>query len=229
MAQPVMNFAIVEVGKPKLGEQRPSSVRADITLRLNVRPHIKAEWEGLRRHDVGFLITIAPPHGLYSTAGMSFPERYGIVNIRGCEIEGMLDAKGHVIEDRPDERPILPRGDDRTFRVWLDTNQYYTDTMEQKLDIYDSFNIFMRRNPKENNFKAVLDTIRTLMNTQCVVPDWLHDVFLGYGDPGAAHYAKLESQIPTQNFHDTFLSLEHLKSSFPGVEIKVCARKIVIY
>mgnify|MGYP002716447109 FL=1 len=46
----------------------------------------------------------------------------------------------------------------------------------------------MRRKPKENNFKAVLETIRELMNTECVVPDWLHDIILGYGDPGAAHY-----------------------------------------
>jgi len=49
----------------------------------------------------------------------------------------------------------------------------------------------MRRKPKENNFKAVLDTIRDLMNINCVVPDWLHDIILGYGDPGSAHYSRL--------------------------------------
>ena len=48
----------------------------------------------------------------------------------------------------------------------------------------------MRRKPKENNFKAVLETIRDLMNHECVVPDWLHDIILGYGDPGAAQYSK---------------------------------------
>ena len=48
----------------------------------------------------------------------------------------------------------------------------------------------MRRKPKENNFKAVLETIRDLMNTSCVVPDWLHDIILGYGGPDAAHYSK---------------------------------------
>lgn len=48
----------------------------------------------------------------------------------------------------------------------------------------------MRRKPKENNFKAVLETIRDLMNTECVVPDWLHDLILGYGDPDSAHYSK---------------------------------------
>lgn len=57
-------------------------------------------------------------------------------------------------------------------------------------DVYEGFNIIMRRKPKENNFKAVLETIRELMNTECVVPDWLHDIILGYGDPGAACYSR---------------------------------------
>ena len=32
---------------------------------------------------------------------------------------------------------------------------------------------------------------RDMMNTECVVPAWLHDIFLGYGDPGEAHYSKM--------------------------------------
>ena len=39
-------------------------------------------------------------------------------------------------------------------------------------------------------YQAVLETIRALMNAECVVPDWLHDTFLGYGDPAAAHYTR---------------------------------------
>lgn len=38
--------------------------------------------------------------------------------------------------------------------------------------------------------QAVLETIRALMNAECVVPDWLHDTFLGYGDPSAASYTR---------------------------------------
>lgn len=40
------------------------------------------------------------------------------------------------------------------------------------------------RKPKENNFKAVLESIRDLMNEDVIIPPWLHDIFLGYGDPG---------------------------------------------
>ena len=107
-------------------------------------------------------------------------------------MEGMLDSNGRVIEDGPEPRPNLP-GDTRTYRVWLDSNQYRLDmdsASHGAEDVYENFNIIMRRKPKENNFKAVLETIRELMNTECVVPDWLHDIILGYGDPGDAQYSK---------------------------------------
>ena len=46
--------------------------------------------------------------------------------IRGCEVEGMLDENGKVIEEGPEPKPKLS-GDFRTWRVWLDTNQYQLD------------------------------------------------------------------------------------------------------
>lgn len=30
------------------------------------------------------------------------------------------------------------------------------------------------------------------MNEDCVVPEWLHDILLGYGDPAAADYRNME-------------------------------------
>ena len=37
----------------------------------------------------------------------------------------------------------------------------------------------------------ILECIRDLMNADAPVPDWLHDVFLGYGDPAAAQGANM--------------------------------------
>jgi intron-binding protein aquarius len=51
----------------------------------------------------------------------------------------------------------------------------------------------------------VLESIRDLMNEDCIVPDWLHDILLGYGDPGAAQYANQEGTLQTVDFLDTFL------------------------
>ena len=219
MAQPISTFAVCEVAKPNVGEDKPSRVRADITVNLSVRREIKNEWEALRKHDVCLLMSVISPKELPNPQG-HFPNEWGIRYIRGCEVEGMLDENGRVIEEGPEPKPEL-KGETRTFRVWLDCNQYKIDMDNIKSnnggeDVYETFNILMRRKPKENNFKAVLETIRDLMNTKCVVPDWLLDIILGYGDPGAAHYSHRENALSTLDFNDTFLNFEHLKKSFPS-------------
>ncbi|KOB66412.1 Intron-binding protein aquarius, partial [Operophtera brumata] len=190
MAHPIKSFAVVEVAKPNIGEKAPSRVRADVSVTLSVRNEIKHEWESLRKHDVCFLVT-------------SMTDQAGIVYVRGCEVEGMLDASGRVIEEGPEPKPELD-GDTRTFRLLLDPNQYRHD-----LD------------RASKGTEAVLETIRELMNTECVVPEWLHDIVLGYGDPGQAHYTRMPNEIATLDFNDTFLDMEHLRNSFPGYEIKV--------
>ncbi|GAB6024502.1 hypothetical protein CHUAL_009656 [Chamberlinius hualienensis] len=224
MAQPINQFTIVEVAKPNIGEKQPSRVRADITVNLNVRSEIKSEWESLRKHDVCFLLTVRPkcPIGTQYRFNEPFIPQVGLTYIRGCEIEGMVDITGRVVEEGLEQKPNIP-GDKRTYRVFLDCNQYRID-MENVIekgqeDIYESFNIILRRKPKENNFKAVLETIRNLMNTNCVVPDWLQNIILGYEDPSAAHYDVMPNKIVTLDFYDTFLSWEHLKKSFPEHEI----------
>lgn len=147
----------------------------------------------------------------------------------------MLDPTGRLIDENPyssESRPHFTT-DFRTYRVLLDTNQYQIDLTSGSVgssssaapaeEIYESFNILVRRKPKANNFKAVLETIRDLMNTRCVVPEWLHDVILGYGDPRAAHYSKLSVNselFPAIDFYDTFLDLEHVQEAFPGFKIK---------
>lgn len=52
----------------------------------------------------------------------------------------------------------------------------------------------------------MLESIRDLMNEDCVLPPWLHDILLGYGDPGAAQHSALGGgHLQTVDFKDTFL------------------------
>lgn len=67
-------------------------------------------------------------------------------------------------------------------------------------DVYAGLNLLVRRKPKENNFKAILDCIRDLLNEDTAVPEWLHDIFLGYGDPAAALYSNMPNAVPTLDF-----------------------------
>ncbi|KAL3984757.1 AAA domain family protein [Acanthocheilonema viteae] len=225
MALPLIEFQIVEVGKPLIGEKSPSVVKADLTINLPRRTDIRAEWEGLRKHDVCFLICCRPKASVGTKYNITkpFKEQIDVTLVRGCEIEGMLDSEGKVIEEYAAyEKKTVLVGLTRKFRVWLDENQYRLDTEgeEDAIDnIYYSFNLLIRRDPKTNNFKAVLATIRQLLNTEFVVPDWLHDLILGYGEPNAAHYKSMNTAVPTVDFCDTFLSYKHLISSFPNTKI----------
>ena len=51
-----------KVAKPKIGENMPARVRADVMVNLNLRPEVRREWENLRKHDVCFLLCVRPPN-----------------------------------------------------------------------------------------------------------------------------------------------------------------------
>lgn len=226
MALPIKKFGVTRVAAHNIGENKPSEVVGEITVTLsNVRGNVRDEWEHLRLHDILYLLTIRPPQKPSSTSNsdssegdsssLPFPQQYGVVAARGCEVMCLLDEDGKVIDERS---PISERkGTLRTIRVWLDNNQYQKDLNTLGDDLYNTFNLVVRRKPKENNFKAILETIRDLMNTQFLVPNWLHDVFLGYGDPGAANQILSLSSI---DFRDTFLDLNHVFESFPQQVIR---------
>lgn len=228
MAIPLAGLEVMNVKRPKVGDEVPSEVRAEVRWSLTgTLPHIREEWDTLREHDVIFLIRIQAPEqpfdGKVSELTVTeFPEKFGVVYVRGAEITELLDDEGNVLSDpNPAERKT-PVGDGRVARVLLDPAQYHQDLEAMangKQEIYSTLNLIMRRKPKENNFKAILHTIRSLMNNEdTVVPDWLHDLFLGYGDPGAAQYWKLPTALNEIDFRDTFLDDDHILESFPDAD-----------
>merc|ERR1719428_1577199 len=157
-----------------------------------------------------------------SVAVEDFPKTFGLVRLRGCEIIEVLDEEGNNVTDpNPAERKTAV-GDNRIIRVFLDEAQYHRDldvVARGGGEVYERLNLVMRRKPKENNFKAILNTIRSLMTSEdTVVPEWLHDLFLGYGDPGSAQYWKLNAAEQEIDFLDTFLDQDHILESFPEAE-----------
>jgi len=55
----------------------------------------------LRKHDVAFLLTVRPTSriGTRYNPNEPFVPQVGLVYVRGCEVEGMLDEAGKVIEE----------------------------------------------------------------------------------------------------------------------------------
>ncbi len=94
------------------------------------------------------------------------------------------------------------------------------------MSVYDSFHVLVRRIPQENNFRGVLESVRDVMNDDAsagdedvaVIPTWLHDVLLGYGDPSLA--CPKEGEGETLDFADTFLDSQHVRDAF-STEYKV--------
>jgi intron-binding protein aquarius len=102
MAQPITSFNIVEIAKANVGESCPSRVRADVSIDTEcMRNEIRAEWHSLRKHDIGFLVTLKPintKEQKYDNK-LSFLSQMGEVVVRGCEIEGMLNEEGKLISE----------------------------------------------------------------------------------------------------------------------------------
>jgi intron-binding protein aquarius len=247
MAVTINGAQVTSVLPPKIGGQIPSGVLAEVTFDLQkFAHHIRAEWNSIREHDVLFLVSIQAviPQGVATTSSptfleddASFARNVGVTCVRGCEVYQILDEKGDVFNDstvsnsrggdRGSGYTSSPVGTRRTLRVRLDPAHYFTDCEERsgsqsttKSFYSSSFNLLVRRDVRANNFKAVLQTIRDVMNSSAqggAVPEWFLDILLGYGDPSDVHYTSLPKgiRVDRADFGYTFSSAAHLVSSFP--------------
>jgi intron-binding protein aquarius len=264
MAVGVQSFRVYRVAKPLLGESQPAEVRAEIVINLRAcKADVAAEWEQLRRHDVIFLVGLEPADaadeggGAYGrgaaeraaaaalAAGASFGAAHGVSRVRGCEIVQIADERGNWRTGESETDKELS-GSVRKLEVLLDAAQYHLDAAAGTA-AYAGFSLLVRRKPAENNFKAVLASIRALVGAPVAVPGWLHDVLLGYGDPAAASYGAILAAdaaaarargataeaasgggggggggvTTVVDFFDTFLDEAHVAEAFPQLEVLV--------
>ena len=131
--------------------------------------------------------------------------------LRGAEVMEIRDGEGNLFNDfhgriRPEDAHKPRVGTRRTLLLALDAAQYQidVDTLEGEggagstvgkgaavggaAALYSSFNVVQRRHAKENNFKAVLESIRDLMTESTTIPEWMHELFLGFGRPEDTQY-----------------------------------------
>lgn len=221
----VQGMQIVKVSKPKLGEAVPSEVLAELTIDLSkLSEKHQIEWMGLKPFDTLFLTLVDAKNMNDEEVNEDNTLPYGIKYIRGCEVAQLLTPDGKNIDpyqlQSPDKAFQAKDGRYLSVRVKLDPNQYTEDTklIQQNFmpDIYTNFNLLIRRNPRENQFKSVLETIRDLIDAgENSIPEWLKGGLLGYDDVRTLHYSYLlEGEAENIDFRDTFLDSDHLKESF---------------
>ncbi|KAL6790231.1 P-loop containing nucleoside triphosphate hydrolase protein [Trichoderma sp. SZMC 28013] len=225
MAMPIAKPTILEVVPALVGDDKPSLVRAEVSFDARrLGDGVRREWDTLRPGDVVFLLAIQPsPSGGQVVANGSKPtqseaEKAGVLTVRAAEVVQITDDRGrHAREgaERLDQR--------RRIQLKLDSATYAHDAEQAaagKPDVYAGINLLLRRNKRENNFKPVLEAIRTLVLSEMPLPTWLHEVFLGYGDPAGAHYKNLPNRLKTIDYRDTFLGWQHLVESLPGKTVE---------
>ena len=190
----------------------------------NLADHVQREWDSLRPDDVIYLLAVRPTDDLtiVDTGHLALPsaKMAGFSCLRVAEVVQLLDENGRTLRD-----PSLQQVNGNTRRVRtrrllvnVDAHAYKCDE-EQKVkgkeDVYDTLNVIIRRKGRANNFKRILESIKTLALSDIPLPTWLQEVFLGYGDPAGATYSRLSNRLQSIDFRDTFLDWQHLIESLP--------------
>ncbi|KAJ2906771.1 Intron-binding protein aquarius [Zalerion maritima] len=222
MALPISRPAIMEVVPALVGDDKPSVVKAEISVDLRrLSPSVRREWESLRPDDVIFLLAIDASKAKQANGsrGDSVAEKNGLLAVRTAEVVHVGDDQGKFTRDRPARAERHNRSPVRRIQIRLDPKTYKDDqenVEHGKPDVYEKINVVVRRASRENNFKRVLESIRSLALSDVPLAPWLHEVFLGYGDPAGATYKQLRNRIKKVDFRDTFLDWQHLVESLPG-------------
>ncbi|KAB5570757.1 P-loop containing nucleoside triphosphate hydrolase protein [Coniochaeta sp. 2T2.1] len=224
MALAINKPSILEVIPALVGDDKPSSVRAEVSIDVRkCSDSIRRDWDSLRPGDVVFLLAVdASKHKQASNGGatsQSESQQMGLKAVRSAEVSQIVDPKGNPIKDAKAYYGGRDRSSSRRIQLKLDSQRYKEDTEKSpsgKPNVYDEINVIVRRSGRENNFKLVLESIRNLALSDVPLASWLHEVFLGYGDPAGATYKHLPNRVKKVDYRDTFLDWQHLIESLPG-------------
>ena len=134
---------VVKVDPPKLGVGHPAQVIAEITIDLvHCGPAIRQEWDSLGEFDNLFLIGVDASQMSGEPAPLiegterrvpdeedtSFPERYGIMVVRGCMVLHVRGEDGRILSDPMASQDATESSSTkRILRVALDPAQYAMD------------------------------------------------------------------------------------------------------
>ncbi len=226
LGTPIESFSLLEVKPPKVGWDFPSYVSGEVSFTTQgMQNRVREEWDQLQEHDLLMLVCFR--EGIRSDLDSLSDVEYirsCVKSIRGCEIRQILDEEGNKMNSFTDEGEWVGAGEGfkRTVTVEFDPIQYHMDSKdENSSSSYSSFDLIVRRNAKENNFKSVLKSIRDALMSEStsgsILPSWLTDTFLGYGDPKDSTFLSMQENCCYEiDFQDTFISKEHLHESFPN-------------
>lgn len=159
MALVISKPSILEVAPPRVGEDRPAYVRAEININVgHLNDRARKEWEKLGPGDVIFLANVRGYdeeeqrlRGLEGIKTEQTPaEKYGIRRLRSAEVIQVLDHDGRPltkdVQFIKDDLAVPNYG--RRVHVRIDPDAYLVDAenvKNGKPDVYESMNVLIRR------------------------------------------------------------------------------------
>eukprot|EP01080_Neovahlkampfia_damariscottae_P006060 gene6060-10061_t len=178
---------------------------------LNLKKENRKEFEEIKQFDILMLLNI-------DILNQSNPLSNSIKLIRGCEVIHQEDLDGtKYIDSNFDSNKLF--GSERKLKIKLDKIQYEKDN-ENGVDL-GKFNLILKINSKENNFKSILETIKNLIlnENELILPDWFNDLFLGYGNPQDSNFKNISNSLNELNLYDTILNVNHLNELYPKLSL----------
>ncbi len=220
--------SVLTVVPPVVGDDKPATVKAEIVIDLrHVGEGVRREWDSLRIDDTVFLLAVDASQQKNSTNGaaaaLTDAQKLGLSVVRSAEVVQIIDDRGRLMRESEAGFGRNGRSPLRRLQLRLDAKVYKQDmdrASDGKPNVYGGINLIVRRSGRENNFKAVLESIQSLTLSEVPLASWLHEVFLGYGDPAGATYKNLPNRVKKIDFRDTFLDWQHLIESLPGKTVE---------
>jgi len=130
-------YRILETAPPKVGEEKPAYVRAEISLDYTrLSEDVRRDWDSLRPDDVVFLLAVKgiDEGDRMITNGspdkLNVAEKFGVKCLRAAEVVQLLDQDGRPIKTGDGQarraggrRRLHVRLDPEMYKVHRDTNR----------------------------------------------------------------------------------------------------------
>jgi hypothetical protein len=154
------------------------SIEATISLDLgNANPEQITEWNNLEEHDVVLFAKIGPKNS--DTKDLMSSQ--GVTMVRSATIKRSSNNNGS----------IKTSNTSKSFRITavLDSED------QEDLDMFQDFNLLIKLPQQLKSFTKPLESIASVIDGDDeLLPDWLLEVILGYGDVNAGSFEKLENK-----------------------------------
>lgn len=231
MAASVINVKVTHIGQQRMDFAAPSQVNVEVSIDLSRLPnHARAEWHDVQPGDVLFLLRVHVPENRPQplNAGIAQHNDWTVL-LPYCCVRGFVvshgDEKRENDFDRGTKGVSTPKSKTMiTLSGFVDCLQYYYDIKAEKdsgIPPLCGYNLIVRRRPQVNNFFSVLSSLRDLIiSPDTVLPEWLEGIVLGrsIAPQCDADDKRREEILDTV---DTFISEDHLRSSFPSVPVTI--------